>query len=131
MAHWGVAMSLYHQLWDRPEGKTLKQGMDEVKRAKSLHPKTELIYNLDSNYEWFNATLGFSDDVDGPSVPIVIEILGDGKQLASLPLNRKDYKEPKELKILIKDVDRLIIKVTADGMLDSGWVEFGDARVNK
>src|SRR5256885_16896246 len=41
MAHWGVAMSLWHQLWKRPEGKTLKQGMDEVKRAKSLHPKTD------------------------------------------------------------------------------------------
>jgi len=108
----------------RMKGVTYKHGL-------SVHAKTELIYKLDSDYEWFNATLGFSDDVGGPSVPIVIEIFGDGKQLKTITLNRKDYKEPKELKIQIKDVDRLIIKVTAGGMLDSGWVEFGDARVNK
>jgi tetratricopeptide (TPR) repeat protein len=41
MAHWGVAMSLYHQLWDRPEGKTLKQGEAEVKKARKLHPPTD------------------------------------------------------------------------------------------
>jgi tetratricopeptide (TPR) repeat protein len=41
MAHWGVAMSLYHQLWDRPEGKTLKQGESEVKKARKLHPPTD------------------------------------------------------------------------------------------
>jgi hypothetical protein len=101
------------------------------KHGLSVHAKTELMYDLDSEYEWFNATLGFSDDVEGPSVPIVIEICGDGKQLKTITLNRKDYTKPEELKIEIKDVDRLIIKVNSGGILDSGWVEFGDARVNK
>ena len=40
MAHWGVAMSLWHQLWNRPDAATLKRGNEEVKKAKSLHAKT-------------------------------------------------------------------------------------------
>jgi tetratricopeptide (TPR) repeat protein len=41
MAHWGVAMSLWHQLWNRPDTKTVAQGLAQVKKAKSLHPKTD------------------------------------------------------------------------------------------
>src|SRR5882762_6530690 len=41
MAHWGVAMSLWHQLWDRPNAATVKRGMAELKKAKSLHPTTD------------------------------------------------------------------------------------------
>ena len=40
MAHWGIAMSIWHQLWNRPDVATVKRGQDEVKKAKSLHPKT-------------------------------------------------------------------------------------------
>jgi len=41
MAHWGVAMSLWHQLWNFPDAATMKRGNDEVKQAKSLHAKTD------------------------------------------------------------------------------------------
>lgn len=41
MAHWGIAMSIWHQLWNRPDAATVKRGQAEVKQAKSLHPKTE------------------------------------------------------------------------------------------
>jgi len=37
MAHWGVAMSLWHQLWNHPDAKTIKKGKREVKKAKALH----------------------------------------------------------------------------------------------
>jgi len=37
MVHWGVAMSLWHQLWNHPDKKTIKRGEAEVKKAKSLH----------------------------------------------------------------------------------------------
>src|SRR6266851_3806842 len=40
MAHWGVAMSLWHQLWDHPNAATIKHGEAEVKQAKSLRPTT-------------------------------------------------------------------------------------------
>src|ERR1700739_1216586 len=35
MAHWGVAMSLWHQLWDHPEAKVIQRGADEVHEAKT------------------------------------------------------------------------------------------------
>ena len=41
MAHWGIAMSIWHQLWNKPDAATVKRGQVEVKRAKSLHPKTD------------------------------------------------------------------------------------------
>ena len=37
MAHWGVAMSLWHQLWNHPDRKTIKKGLAEVKKAKAMH----------------------------------------------------------------------------------------------
>jgi tetratricopeptide (TPR) repeat protein len=34
MAHWGVAMSLWHQLWNQPDEKVIQRGLDEVHLAK-------------------------------------------------------------------------------------------------
>ena len=36
MAHWGVAMSLWHQLWNRPSAEYLEHGAQEVKKAQAL-----------------------------------------------------------------------------------------------
>jgi hypothetical protein len=41
MAHWGVAMSVFHQIWDRPGAETMKLGWAEMKKAQSLHAGTE------------------------------------------------------------------------------------------
>jgi tetratricopeptide (TPR) repeat protein len=37
MAHWGKAMALYHQLWDFPGDKTLKEGHNDIEQAQKLH----------------------------------------------------------------------------------------------
>lgn len=37
MAHWGKAMALYHQLWDFPDEKTLKEGHKDIEKAQKLH----------------------------------------------------------------------------------------------
>ena len=37
MAHWGKAIALYHQLWDFPNGKTLKEGHKDIEKAQKLH----------------------------------------------------------------------------------------------
>src|SRR5215471_8040482 len=34
MAHWGVAMSLWHQLWNQPDAKVVARGWDEVRKAE-------------------------------------------------------------------------------------------------
>jgi tetratricopeptide (TPR) repeat protein len=35
MAHWGVAMSLWHQLWNEPDEKVIARGLDEVHKAQA------------------------------------------------------------------------------------------------
>jgi len=40
MAHWGVAMSLWHQLWNEPDEQVLQQGRDELHQAKTTDGKT-------------------------------------------------------------------------------------------
>jgi len=41
MGHWGVAMSLYHPLWDPPDTAALQQGWAAVEKAKSTGTKTD------------------------------------------------------------------------------------------
>lgn len=41
MAHWGIAISLYHQLWERPQEAQLKRGWDEVRAAQKIGARTE------------------------------------------------------------------------------------------
>jgi len=40
MAHWGVAMSLWHQLWNEPDAKVISRGRDEVTAAEKLAVKS-------------------------------------------------------------------------------------------
>jgi hypothetical protein len=40
MAYWGQAMSLYHQLWDRPSKPELQRGADLLSKATGLKPPT-------------------------------------------------------------------------------------------
>jgi tetratricopeptide (TPR) repeat protein len=39
MAHWGVAMSIWHQLWNQPDAKVIARGLSEVDAAKKLAKK--------------------------------------------------------------------------------------------
>lgn len=40
MAHWGIAMSGFHQIWDRPDPDTMKFGWDEIRKAQAASPAT-------------------------------------------------------------------------------------------
>src|SRR2546427_9696270 len=40
MAYWGQAMSLYHQLWERPSKDNLKLGGELLVKARALNPAT-------------------------------------------------------------------------------------------
>jgi len=35
MAHWGIAMSVFHQIWDRPDETAMKLGWEEIEKAQS------------------------------------------------------------------------------------------------
>jgi tetratricopeptide (TPR) repeat protein len=41
MAYWGLAMSLYHPLWEKPGAEALKNGWAAVEKAKAIGAKTE------------------------------------------------------------------------------------------
>src|SRR5579872_5816941 len=41
MAHWGIALSLFHQIWERPEDWTLKRGKEEMEAASKIGAKTD------------------------------------------------------------------------------------------
>ena len=41
MAYWGEAMSLWHQIWDRPNEATLKRGLALVQQAQKVDAKTQ------------------------------------------------------------------------------------------
>jgi len=40
MAHWGIAMSVFHQIWDRPDDGAMKFGWAEIQKAQSLPANT-------------------------------------------------------------------------------------------
>ncbi len=40
IARWGAAMALYHQLWDFPGRRTLKEGLENVEKAQKLSAPT-------------------------------------------------------------------------------------------
>lgn len=41
IAHWGVAMSIYHQLWDAPSAADAEKGAAEIAKARSPTAKSE------------------------------------------------------------------------------------------
>ncbi len=41
MAYWGIAMTLYHSIWQAPGPAALKQGLAAVEKANSAGPKTQ------------------------------------------------------------------------------------------
>ena len=40
MAHWGIAMSVFHQIWDRPDENAVARGRSEMQAARSQPAKT-------------------------------------------------------------------------------------------
>jgi len=41
MAYWGQAMSLYHQLWSRPDAADLKRGWNLLRKARAIGARTQ------------------------------------------------------------------------------------------
>jgi tetratricopeptide (TPR) repeat protein len=40
MAHWGIAMSVFHQIWDRPNAESVALGWKQMQQAQALPVKT-------------------------------------------------------------------------------------------
>jgi tetratricopeptide (TPR) repeat protein len=71
IARWGQAMSLYHQLWERPDGTTLKQGREMLERAQKPRAKTQrendyitalgVFYREDAKVEYQQRTVAYAE----------------------------------------------------------------------
>src|SRR5580704_4092600 len=45
MAHWGVAMSLWHQLWNEPDAKVIARGQLEVETALQINTDQQKLFS--------------------------------------------------------------------------------------
>ena len=61
MAYWGVAMTLYHPLWEKPNAEVLKNGWEALEKAKSVGAKTERERGYIAAIETFYADYGKID----------------------------------------------------------------------
>jgi hypothetical protein len=94
-----------------------------------LHSHTELAYALDGKYKEFKTILGMDDMVGGDGHPVV-KIEGDGKELFSGTVSRKERR--RELTLDVKGIKQLRIIVMSSGLFDFGdHVDFADAKVCK
>ena len=54
IAHWGIAMSLFHQLWEPPSGEELREGAEQIHRAVEIRAgslrERQFIDALDTYY---------------------------------------------------------------------------------
>jgi hypothetical protein len=98
-------------------------------KGLSMHAYTELQYDIGGEYKEFKAILGVDPKVQGDShVKVTIE--GDGKELLTVEINRKD--EPRPITLDVKNVKQLRIVVASAGLLDLGnHVCLADAKVSK
>ena len=46
IAHWGIAMSIYHQIWNRPNEATMVEGWSELRKAQPLRRKPAASANI-------------------------------------------------------------------------------------
>lgn len=109
-----------------------KMRLDNVKYDKglALHAHTELEYDLGGEYEFFQAVIGVDDLVGGSDGPTIVRLEGDGRELKSWTVSRKD--KPLQVKVPLRDVRRLKIIVTSGDLLDLGkHVNLADAKVSK
>lgn len=106
--------------------------LDSVKYDKglSLHAYTELEYKLDGEYQVFQAVIGVDDLVGGSDGPTLIRLEGDGREIKTWKITRKD--KPIPVKLSVKDVQRLKITVASGDLLDLGkHASLADAKVSK
>jgi hypothetical protein len=110
----------------------LRLGKTTFPKGLAIHSYTALEYDLGGEYREFRAWIGVDESVGGTDGPTKVKIEGDGKELFSVTVSRKDP-PPKEPTVLnIKDVRRLRIVVSSGDLLDLGrHVDLADAKVSK
>jgi hypothetical protein len=115
------------------ENTPLRLDGKEYGKGLAMHAYTELEYDLKGEYLEFKGFAGIDDGVGGLDGPVVLTIEGDGIKLRSETFNRQDKKDRvREIKVNVKDVQRLRIIVSSADLLDLGkHLDLADAKVTK
>jgi hypothetical protein len=124
---------VYHYQRDTNLDRTgpLRIAGEQFATGLAIHSHTELEYDLKGEFRELKAVLGIDDNVGGHPGPVALRIEGDGKELFSRTLSRKD-KVKERVTLNIKDVQRLRIVVTSGELLDLGkHIDLADAQVSK
>jgi len=97
-----------------------------------LRAFTELEFDLGGEYREFKAEVGVDDSIVATEHKTILRIEGDGKELKTMTVSRKDKERPIHLSLNVKDVQKLKIIVTANDWVDLGkHVTLADALVSK
>jgi hypothetical protein len=110
--------------------KPITLGRKTYTKGLAIHARTEITFDLDGEYREFKSIFGIDDNVPGRDDGTIVKVLGDGKELASMTVTRKE--KPFEKTLNVKDVQKLTIIVASPDLLDLGrHVDLADARVSK
>src|SRR5262249_10890293 len=108
----------------------IRLGGERYAKGLALFSRTELVYDIGGRYREFKAVVGIDDLVSGGDPQPLVKIEGDGRELFSGVIMRRD--KPKALTLDIKGVRQLRIVVSSLGETDLGdHVDLADARVTK
>jgi hypothetical protein len=111
------------------EGRPISLGGKTFAKGLSMPSRTVLDYEV-TGYNLFRALIGIDDSMTGPA-HAVVRIEGDGRELFSTPITRRDVK-PKEVELRISGVKRLRLIVDYGEDYDLGdHVDFANARIVK
>jgi hypothetical protein len=101
-------------------------------KGLTLRPTVEVVYELKGEYREFSARVGIDDRVPLGEGPVEIVIEGDGRELKTVAFAPKDARKFEDVKLNIKDVQRLRIVVRSRGRFENmKHIALGDAKVTK
>jgi NPCBM/NEW2 domain len=131
----------YSSTEDKPEpfrrdknldGDPLQLKKTTFAKGLAIHSTTVLEYDLGGDYRELRAWIGVDDRVGGTDGPTRVKIEGDGRELYSVVVSRKDPPPKEPTVVNVKDVRRLRITVASGDLLDLGrHVDLADAKVSK
>ena len=74
MSHWGIALSYFHQIWERPQEPVLQRGHEQMLMAQKLGAKTDrekdyiaalaIFYNNPTSTDYMRRVTAYSDAMD-------------------------------------------------------------------
>lgn len=111
------------------EGRSISLGGKSYAKGLAMPSRTVLDYDV-TGYNLFRTLIGIDDGMSGPAHAIV-RIEGDGRELFSTPVTRRDIK-PKEIELRITGIKKLRIIVDYGEDWDLGdHVDLANARIVK